>query len=321
MSDKELTHLIERLCDPDIDYKPLSVAAFEAADELFYQAAEIERLRGIVPEVLERLNDELCQENQALQQSLAECVEDSEELLSNYLQAYGDRYRVDRMDHMRERIRRARALLPDPELEWLTGCPECGLDAGCDCYSGTENEPEPVAPLCMCKDRPLTECPGEWEPGCDLGNNPKFVKAYVPTAPTHSDHPLRHWDRTCPACTAASTTSEFPSVIDAKKEAIGQLGYYRQMMGTEAAPTVVEPVAWLYKNKMTQHTTVLVEWIDLGRLASEYESSPLYSTPPRTALTDEELIGKAKARGIHDADAAVCFGRAIEAAHGIGGKQ
>ena len=142
-----------------------------------------------------------------------------------------------------------------------------------------------------------------------------------PAAPTHSDHPLRHWDRTCPACTAASTTSEFPSVIDAKKEAIGQLGYYRQMMGTEAAPTVVEPVAWLYKNKMTQHTTVLVEWIDLGRLASEYESSPLYSTPPRTALTDEELIGKAKARGIHDADAAVCFGRAIEAAHGIGGKQ
>lgn len=143
MSDKDLTHLIERLCNPGAD---LSVAAFEAADELFYQAAEIERLRGIVPEVLERLNDELCQENEALQQSLAECVEDSEELLANYLQAYGDRYRVDRMNHMREQIRRARALLPDPELEWLTGCPECGLDAGCDCDSGTENEPEPAAP-------------------------------------------------------------------------------------------------------------------------------------------------------------------------------
>ena len=143
MSDKDLTHLIERLCNPGAD---LSVAAFEAADELFYQAAEIERLRGIVPEVLERLNRELCQENEALQQSLAECVEDSEELLANYLQAYGDRYRVDRMNHMREQIRRARALLPDPELEWLTGCPECGMDAGCDCYSGTENEPEPAAP-------------------------------------------------------------------------------------------------------------------------------------------------------------------------------
>lgn len=40
-----------------------------------------------------------------------------------------------------------------------------------------------AATLCMCKDRPLAECPGEWEPGCDLGNNPKFVKAYVPAAP------------------------------------------------------------------------------------------------------------------------------------------
>ena len=45
MSDKDLTHLIERLCNPGAD---LSVAAFEAADELFYQAAEIERLRAAV---------------------------------------------------------------------------------------------------------------------------------------------------------------------------------------------------------------------------------------------------------------------------------
>ena len=25
---------------------------------------------------------------------------------------------------------------------------------------------------CMCKDRALSACPGEWAPGCDLGNNP-----------------------------------------------------------------------------------------------------------------------------------------------------
>lgn len=30
--------------------------------------------------------------------------------------------------------------------------------------------------LCMCKDRPLDKCPGEWEPGCDLGNNEKYVR-------------------------------------------------------------------------------------------------------------------------------------------------
>lgn len=33
-------------------------------------ADEIERLRGIVPEVLERLNDELCAENERLRASL-----------------------------------------------------------------------------------------------------------------------------------------------------------------------------------------------------------------------------------------------------------
>lgn len=25
--------------------------------------------------------------------------------------------------------------------EWLTGCPECGIDSGCDCDSGTWNPP------------------------------------------------------------------------------------------------------------------------------------------------------------------------------------
>ena len=32
-----------------------------------------------------------------------------------------------------------------------------------------------VAALCACKDRPADKCPGEWEPGCDLGANEKHV--------------------------------------------------------------------------------------------------------------------------------------------------
>ena len=28
---------------------------------------------------------------------------------------------------------------------------------------------------CMCKDRVLSACPGEWEQGCDLGSNPAHV--------------------------------------------------------------------------------------------------------------------------------------------------
>jgi hypothetical protein len=35
-------------------------------------------------------------------------------------------------------------------------------------------------PLCMCKDRALSDCPGEWEPGCDLGNNAKYVRVVQP---------------------------------------------------------------------------------------------------------------------------------------------
>ena len=29
---------------------------------------------------------------------------------------------------------------------------------------------------CACNERPASGCPGEWEPGCDLGNNPKYVR-------------------------------------------------------------------------------------------------------------------------------------------------
>ena len=50
--------------------------------------AEIERLRGIVPEVLERLNDELCSENEMLRAGLQECVkymeDDAHTTLNNW---------------------------------------------------------------------------------------------------------------------------------------------------------------------------------------------------------------------------------------------
>jgi hypothetical protein len=31
--------------------------------------------------------------------------------------------------------------------EWMTGCPECGIDSGCDCDSGTWNPPAQPAPV------------------------------------------------------------------------------------------------------------------------------------------------------------------------------
>jgi hypothetical protein len=47
-------------------------------------------------------------------------------------------------------------------VEWLTGCPECGMDSGCDCDSGTlidraaQPAQEPVCPAC--KAEVLYEC-------------------------------------------------------------------------------------------------------------------------------------------------------------------
>lgn len=41
---------------------------------------------------------------------------------------------------------------------------------------------------CMCKDRPASQCPGEWEPGCDLGANEKFVTSGSDKS-THGGYP------------------------------------------------------------------------------------------------------------------------------------
>jgi hypothetical protein len=52
-------------------------------------------------------------------------------------------------------------------------------------YPGAQPAAQP--PLCMCKDRPLSECPGEWEPGCDLGNNPAYVRVWAQPAAQPSE--------------------------------------------------------------------------------------------------------------------------------------
>lgn len=34
---------------------------------------------------------------------------------------------------------------------------------------------------CICKDRAVSACPGEWEQGCDLGNNEAYVRVHKMT--------------------------------------------------------------------------------------------------------------------------------------------
>jgi hypothetical protein len=59
---------------------------------------------------------------------------------------------------------------------------------------------------------------------------------------THTDHPMRHWDRTCPAC-----------VEQAEKQ---------------------EPVAWMYKGNF--HDFDPSEWA-----SPEFVVTPLFTAPPR----------------------------------------
>ena len=40
--------------------------------------------------------------------------------------------------------------------------------------------PAPTVQQCHCNDRPADQCPGEWEPGCDLGANPAHVRVAQP---------------------------------------------------------------------------------------------------------------------------------------------
>ena len=51
-------------------------------------------------------------------------------------------YTADEVDEMIGRaLAREREARQQEPVEWLTGCPECGMDGGCDCSSGTWNPP------------------------------------------------------------------------------------------------------------------------------------------------------------------------------------
>jgi hypothetical protein len=79
---------------------------------------------------------------------------------------------------LREAIKRAQSPAAQPEAQRNAMIEEHGLiDAQIerDEAKAALKAAQPV-PLCMCKDRPLSDCPGEWEPGCDLGANEKYVR-------------------------------------------------------------------------------------------------------------------------------------------------
>jgi len=74
---------------------------------------------------------------------------------------------------------------------------------------------------------------------------------------THTDHPMRHWDRTCPAC-----------VAEAEKQ---------------------KPVAYYWRDTKACYWIADIPLEDLANL----DVSPLYTAPPKrewVGLTDDEEI-------------------------------
>jgi hypothetical protein len=47
---------------------------------------------------------------------------------------------------------------------------------------GDESAEATGEPACECRVRPAHQCPGAWEPGCDLGSNPQFARVASPQA-------------------------------------------------------------------------------------------------------------------------------------------
>jgi len=79
--------------------------------------------------------------------------------------------------HWEGRALKAEAALKpgEPVAKYIGECPDGSLLVQLfdDLKKGTElyTAATPAQTLCYCKDRAAQACPGEWEPGCDLGNN------------------------------------------------------------------------------------------------------------------------------------------------------
>jgi hypothetical protein len=87
-----------------------------------------------------------------------------------------------------------------------------------------------------------------------------------------------------------------------------------------AAPTVVEPVAWIF---MPNNELLWPAEVEATNPIEIDSYRPLYTHPPRTALSDEQInnclpLGMAPHSTLVGPDEIRRFARAIEAAHGIG---
>lgn len=101
----------------------------------------------------------------------------------------------------------ARAVIAAHDERLRQQNPPCMVANGCStkCDDCPDAAPIPPDPDAYCVTQPDGEC---------VSTDPRCMHQ-VPEPTPHNDHPLRHWDRTCPACIAEKQETFLMAADDA----------------------------------------------------------------------------------------------------------
>ena len=133
-------------------------------------------------------------------------------------------------------------------------------------------------PLCACKDRPASECPGEWEPGCDLGANPKYARA-APQEPVGEVDPpnmsVTWYGDSLKKIDALRTKPFKPVKLYVSPQELSQ-----------------EPVAKIVNNERTNGPFVTIEWLQWPDEVGLKAGDLLYAAPQPQAPSSDDVRDK-----------------------------
>lgn len=143
---------------------------------------------------------------------------------------------------------------------------------------------------------------------CRNGSQPEPAAPTVVEPPAHTDHPGRHWDRTCPAC-AIEPDMRHPKI--------------QRLIGSKARLSIeLQLIEDLLENPDCEMTSVDMEY--WGPVHDKLREKLNAATQPRAALTRDDIRAIFLANGFtikpgcDDLKEYVYnAARAIEAAHGI----
>lgn len=194
------------------------------------------------------------------------------------------------------------------------------------------------AAMCACKDRPASDCPGEWEPGCDLGANAAHVVVAQPAA---SGEPVARgaaygdalrW--TIKACGAVQRDDGvwFGDTAAAKLARVLSEGATAQPAPAPAASgEPAEPFGYVITHNFPEGHAYRYSFYTPKSIGTAYRDTALSITPvfataqPAPALvplTHGQIVEALDKAGCPlaymDYDTDIKIARAIEAAHGIG---